>query len=106
VVDAFKPPGYAALKELYLIALVGWRTFEVNRVRDSGRDGICGLEPVAAEAGAGARVRDERIQASATAEERAANIGMSVPFTVFLGAAEFAGAIALAVFWRNGRRWD
>ncbi len=30
-------------------------------------------------------------------KERAASIGMSVPFTVFLGAAELAGAIALAV---------
>jgi putative oxidoreductase len=30
-------------------------------------------------------------------KERAASIGMSVPFTVFLGAAEFAGATALAV---------
>jgi len=29
--------------------------------------------------------------------ERAKSIGMSVPFTVFLGAAELAGAIALAV---------
>lgn len=28
-------------------------------------------------------------------KERAASIGMSVPFTVFLGAAELAGAIAL-----------
>jgi putative oxidoreductase len=31
------------------------------------------------------------------AKERAASIGMSVPFTVFLGAAEFAGAMAFAV---------
>ncbi len=30
-------------------------------------------------------------------KERAASIGMSVPFTVFLGAAESAGAIGLAV---------
>jgi putative oxidoreductase len=30
-------------------------------------------------------------------KERAASIGMSVPFTVFLGAAELAGAIALAI---------
>ncbi|MGA9060544.1 MAG: DoxX family protein [Terracidiphilus sp.] len=30
-------------------------------------------------------------------KERAESIGMSVPFTVFLGAAELAGAIALAV---------
>jgi putative oxidoreductase len=30
-------------------------------------------------------------------KERAASIGMSVPFTVFLGAAELAGAIALVV---------
>jgi putative oxidoreductase len=30
-------------------------------------------------------------------QERAKSIGMSVPFTVFLGAAELAGAIALAV---------
>ncbi len=30
-------------------------------------------------------------------KERAASIGMSVPFTVFLGAAELAGAIALTV---------
>ena len=30
-------------------------------------------------------------------KERAASIGMSVPFTVFLGLAEFAGAIALAL---------
>ncbi len=30
-------------------------------------------------------------------KERAASIEMSVPFTVFLGAAELAGAIALAV---------
>ena len=30
-------------------------------------------------------------------KERAASIGMSVPFTVFLGAAELAGAIGLAV---------
>jgi putative oxidoreductase len=30
-------------------------------------------------------------------KERAASIGMSVPFTVFLGAAECAGAVALAV---------
>jgi putative oxidoreductase len=30
-------------------------------------------------------------------KERAASIGMSVPFTVFLGAAECAGAMALAV---------
>ena len=30
-------------------------------------------------------------------QERARSIGMSVPFTVFLGAAELAGAIALAV---------
>ncbi len=29
--------------------------------------------------------------------ERAQSIGMSVPFTVFLGAAELAGAIALAI---------
>jgi len=29
-------------------------------------------------------------------KERAASIGMSVPFTVFLGAAELAGAIGLA----------
>jgi len=29
-------------------------------------------------------------------KERAASIGMSVPFTIFLGAAELAGAIALA----------
>ncbi len=29
--------------------------------------------------------------------ERAKSIGMSVPFTVFLGAAELAGAIALAI---------
>lgn len=29
--------------------------------------------------------------------ERAASIGMSVPFTFFLGAAELAGAVALAV---------
>ena len=29
--------------------------------------------------------------------ERAASIGMSVPFTVFLGAGELAGAIGLAV---------
>ncbi len=30
-------------------------------------------------------------------KERAVSIGMSVPFTVFLGAAELAGAIAVAV---------
>lgn len=30
-------------------------------------------------------------------QERAKSIGMSVPFTVFLGAAELAGAIAVAV---------
>ena len=30
-------------------------------------------------------------------QERAKSIGMSVPFTVFLGAAELAGAIGLAV---------
>jgi putative oxidoreductase len=30
-------------------------------------------------------------------KERAASIGMGVPFTVFLGAAELAGALALAV---------
>ena len=30
-------------------------------------------------------------------KERAASIGMSVPFTLFLGAAECAGAMALAV---------
>jgi len=30
-------------------------------------------------------------------KERAASIGMSVPFTIFLGAAELAGATALAV---------
>ncbi|MGD0157718.1 MAG: DoxX family protein [Terracidiphilus sp.] len=30
-------------------------------------------------------------------KERAASIGMSVPFTVFLGAAELAGTIALTV---------
>lgn len=30
-------------------------------------------------------------------QERAKSIGMSVPFTVFLGAAELAGAIAIAV---------
>jgi putative oxidoreductase len=30
-------------------------------------------------------------------KERAASIGMSVPFTVFLGAAECAGALGLAV---------
>lgn len=30
-------------------------------------------------------------------QERAKSIGMSVPFTVFLGAAEFAAAIALAL---------
>jgi putative oxidoreductase len=30
-----------------------------------------------------------------SSKERAASIGMSVPFTVFLGAAELAGAIAL-----------
>lgn len=30
-------------------------------------------------------------------KERAASIGMSVPFTVFLGAAELAGAIAVGV---------
>jgi putative oxidoreductase len=30
-------------------------------------------------------------------KERAASIGMSVPFTVFLGTAELAGAIALVV---------
>jgi putative oxidoreductase len=29
-------------------------------------------------------------------KERAASIGMSVPFTIFLGAAELAGAIAIA----------
>jgi putative oxidoreductase len=29
--------------------------------------------------------------------ERAASIGMSVPFTIFLGAAEFAAAVALTV---------
>jgi putative oxidoreductase len=30
-------------------------------------------------------------------KKRAVSIGMSVPFTVFLGAAQFAGAMALAV---------
>ncbi|MGB0065557.1 MAG: DoxX family protein [Terracidiphilus sp.] len=30
-------------------------------------------------------------------QERAKSIGMNVPFTVFLGAAELAGAVALAV---------
>ena len=30
-------------------------------------------------------------------KERAASIGMSVPFTIFIGAAELAGAIGLAV---------
>jgi putative oxidoreductase len=30
-------------------------------------------------------------------KERAASIGMSVPFTVFLGAAQLAGSLALAV---------
>ena len=44
-----------------------------------------------------AMVLEPRFQPPEQPRERARSIGLSVPFTVFIGVAEFAGAIALTI---------